>query len=78
MPDSESQITLSREIFNKGLRELQTQSIHLPRDPHAAWFDFRSVRVRYEPQLAVLGRITEALQSDWSSWPEYGMEAVHL
>lgn len=70
LPETEAQISLSQETFKKALRELQALSIQLPRDPQAAWFDFRSVRVRYEPQLAVLGRITDAPRSDWSSWPD--------
>jgi hypothetical protein len=39
-------------------------------DLGAAWVAFRAVRARYEPLLAVLGRMTDAPQSEWSSWTE--------
>jgi hypothetical protein len=39
------------------------------RDDHdAAWREFRRVRARYEPLIAVMGRMTDAPRSDWSSW----------
>jgi hypothetical protein len=39
-------------------------------DRVAAWDAFRAVRARYEPLLAVLGAMTDAPRSDWSSWSE--------
>ena len=39
-------------------------------DREAAWREFRQIRARYEPLIAVLGRMTDAPRSDWSSWSE--------
>ena len=35
-----------------------------------AWRAFRQILARYEPVIAVLGRMTDAPRSDWSSWSD--------
>jgi hypothetical protein len=39
-------------------------------DTEKAWSDFRRTRARYEPLLAVIGRMTDAPRSEWSSWSD--------
>ena len=63
-------ITLPRETFDTGCRELAELGLPMRDDGDAAWAAFRRVRARYEPLLAVLGVVTFAPRSDWSSWSE--------
>ena len=69
-PEPNADITLSEERFNEAYRELQDQGIPVREDRHATWLAFCAVRARYEPLLAVLGRMTDAPRSDWSSWSD--------
>ena len=39
-------------------------------DEDESWHAFRKLRARYEPLLAVLGRMTDAPRSEWSSWSD--------
>ncbi len=71
-PEPHEEITLSKELFDAARRELADLQVPLRRDRDASWSEFRSVRARYEPLLAVLGRMTDAPRSDWSSWSETG------
>jgi hypothetical protein len=39
-------------------------------DEQESWEAFRHIRVRYESLLSVLGRMTDAPRSEWSSWSD--------
>jgi hypothetical protein len=67
-PDEEPEISLPRTTFDEALEELGARGISLREDHDAAWRDFRRARARYEPLLTMLGRLTDAPRSDWSSW----------
>ena len=69
-PDEEAEITLAPELFHDALRELREVGVPLGDDQDAAWREFRRIRARYEPLIAVLGRMTDAPRSDWSSWTD--------
>lgn len=69
-PDEDSEITLAPQLFHDALRELDESGVPLRDDEEAAWREFRRIRARYEPLIAVLGRMTDAPRSDWSSWSE--------
>lgn len=69
-PEPGAEILLSQEKFNSAFSHLQRIGVPMRDDRDAAWVAFRSVRARYEPLVAVLGRMTDAPQSDWSSWSE--------
>jgi hypothetical protein len=71
-PDDETEITLTREQFEDARRELGELEVPLRGDSDGAWRDFRRLRARYEPLIAVLGRMTDAPRSEWSSWVEKG------
>ena len=68
-PEPGATIALSEEKFNQAHGELQSMGVPM-RDRTAAWAEFRAVRARYEPVLAVLGTMTDAPRSDWSAWSE--------
>jgi hypothetical protein len=61
---------LSREKFDAAFRELAAHGVPMRTDPDKAWSDFRHIRARYEPLLAVIGRMTDAPRSDWSPWSD--------
>jgi hypothetical protein len=69
-PEPDADIALTEEQFNQGRRDLEALDIPVRPDRHASWLEFRSLRARYEPLLAVLGRMTDAPRSDWSSWSD--------
>jgi hypothetical protein len=69
-PDDEATIALPRERFDDALRRLGGEGVPLHDDSDAAWDEFRRIRARYEPLIAVLGRMTDAPRSDWSSWTD--------
>jgi hypothetical protein len=69
-PEDDAEITLPPELFTDALRELDEHGVPLRDDHDAAWREFRRIRARYEPLIAVLGRMTDAPRSDWSSWSE--------
>ena len=67
-PEPNAEIALSQDRFNQAYDELSAVGVPMREDRTAAWSAFRGLRARYEPLLAVLGRKTDAPQSDWSSW----------
>lgn len=69
-PEPGAEILLSREKFDQAYGELQGIGVPMREDRDAAWTAFRASRARYEPLLAVLGRMTDAPKSDWSSWSD--------
>ena len=69
-PEPGAEILLSEEKFNEAFSHLQSIGVPMRDDRQAAWVAFRAQRARYEPLLAVLGRMTDAPRSDWSSWTE--------
>ncbi len=71
-PDDETEITLTREQFDDARRRLGELDVPLHADGEEAWRDFRRLRARYEPLIAVLGRMTDAPRGEWSSWTEEG------
>ena len=70
LPEPDALITLSEDQFNEARRELQDLGVPVQEDRPATWLAFRAVRARYEPLLAVLGRMTDAPRSEWSSWSD--------
>jgi hypothetical protein len=69
-PEPGAEIALSEEMFDAAFSHLQNLGVPMRDDRDAAWVAFRAVRARYEPLLAVLGRMTDAPRSAWSSWTE--------
>lgn len=69
-PEPDATIALSQAKFDEALTELEGIGVPMREDRHAAWTAFRSTRARYEPIVAILGRMTEAPRGDWSSWSE--------
>ena len=69
-PERAADSILPEEKFNTACSQLQSIGVPMRDDRDAAWAAFRALRARYEPLLAVLGRMTDAPRSDWSSWPE--------
>lgn len=69
-PEPEAEILLPEPVFLAGLDRLAQAGIPLAEDRRRAWQDFRRVRSRYEPLVAVLGGMTDAPRSDWSSWSD--------
>jgi hypothetical protein len=69
-PEDEAEITLPAQLFNDALRRLADDGVPLRDDHETAWREFRQIRARYEPLIAVLGRMTDAPRSDWSSWSD--------
>ena len=64
------EVSLARDAFDAGCRELAELGIPMRPDGDAAWRAFRRGRARYEPLLVLLGSITFAPRSDWSPWSE--------
>ena len=69
-PEPEADITLSKQRFDEACGELRDLGIPVRDDRARSWSEFRSARARYEPLLAVIGRLTDAPRSEWSSWSE--------
>jgi hypothetical protein len=69
-PEPDAEIILSEKKFDTAFSDLQSLGVPMRDDRDAAWLAFRAQRARYEPVLAVLGRMTDAPRSDWSSWTE--------
>jgi hypothetical protein len=69
-PEPDAEIMLSEEKFDAAFSHLEDIGVPMHDDRASAWAAFRSVRARYEPLVAVLGRMTDAPRSDWSSWTE--------
>jgi hypothetical protein len=69
-PEPDAEIALPREKFDAAFLELRALGVPMRQDPEKAWSDFRVTRARYEPLLAVIGRMTDAPRSEWSSWSE--------
>jgi hypothetical protein len=69
-PEPGAEIALPRERFDAAFRDLRERGVPMRQDPEQAWSDFRSTRARYEPLLAVIGRMTDAPRSEWSSWSD--------
>lgn len=66
----EAEIALSRDRFAAARDELAFLEVPLVADEDESWHAFRKLRARYEPLLAVLGRMTDAPRSEWSSWSD--------
>lgn len=60
--------SLPREKFDEAYRDLAARGVPMRDDRAAAWKAFVACRAEYEPLLAVLGAITDAPRSPWSSW----------
>jgi hypothetical protein len=69
-PDDEPEILLARTTFDAGCDEMADRGVPMRGDRDAVWKDFRRARARYEPLLTMLGRMTDAPRSDWSSWSD--------
>jgi hypothetical protein len=69
-PEDEAEITLPAQLFEDALRRLSDDGVPVRDDHERAWREFRQIRARYEPLIAVLGRMTDAPRSDWSSWSD--------
>jgi hypothetical protein len=69
-PAEEAEIALSPDQFAAARRELAALEVPIVEDEQGSWRAFRQMRARYEPLLAVLGRMTDAPRSDWSSWSD--------
>lgn len=71
-PEDEAEIVLSHAQFLAAREELASLEVPIVDDEPASWRDFVRLRARYEPLIAVLGRMTDAPRSDWSSWSDDG------
>jgi hypothetical protein len=69
-PEPDAEIVLPERRFDQACDELRELGLPLRQDRARSWSEFRSARARYEPLLAVIGRLTDAPRSDWSSWSE--------
>ena len=69
-PEPDAEIALPRPRFDQACDQLRDAGVPLREDLVAAWAQFRAARARYEPMLAVIGRLTDAPRSDWSAWSE--------
>jgi hypothetical protein len=69
-PEDDAEITLPTQLFDDALRQLGDEGVPLHDDHETVWREFRQIRARYEPLIAVLGRMTDAPRSDWSSWSD--------
>jgi hypothetical protein len=69
-PEEEAEILLSQDQFTDGCQTMAERGIPIRPDTDAAWRDFRRTRARYEPLIAVLGAMTDAPRSEWSSWTD--------
>jgi hypothetical protein len=69
-PEEEAEILLSQDQFTSSCQTMADRGIPIRPDSDAAWRDFRRMRARYEPLIAVLGAMTDAPRSEWSSWTD--------
>src|ERR1700744_741524 len=69
-PEPGAEITLSEELFNQAVAELRDLGITIRPDHARSLSECQSARARYEPFLAVLGRLMDAPRNEWSSWSE--------
>jgi hypothetical protein len=69
-PEPGAEIALPQDRFDQAFEELRALGVPMVEGRAAAWNAFRALRARYEPLLAVLGRMTDAPRSDWSSWSD--------
>jgi hypothetical protein len=69
-PEPGADIRLSAKKFDAARRDLEARGVPVREDIDCSWTGFRALRARYEPLLAVLGRMTDAPRSDWSSWSD--------
>lgn len=69
-PEPNAEIALSEQKFDQARGELRDLGVPVREDRPRSWSEFRSARARYEPLLAVIGGMTDAPRSDWSSWSE--------
>jgi hypothetical protein len=69
-PEPDAEIVLPEERFDQACNELRDLGVPLREDLSRSWSEFRSARARYEPLLAVIGPLTDAPRSDWSSWSD--------
>lgn len=69
-PEARAETALPRERFDEGMERLRRAGVPVHDDLELAWEQFRRLRAQYEPLIAVLGRMTDAPRSDWSSWSE--------
>jgi hypothetical protein len=67
-PGDGPEIVLDRSTFDAGCDALADAGVPMRVDRDDAWKEFRHARARYEPLLTMLGRMTDAPRSDWSSW----------
>jgi hypothetical protein len=67
-PGPGAEIALPQQRFDQACDELGDLGVPLRVDRARSWSEFQSARARYEPLLAVIGRLTDAPRSDWSSW----------
>ena len=69
-PEPDAEIALPQQRFDQACSDLRDLGVPLRGDLARAWSEFRATRARYEPLLAVIGRLTDAPRSDWSSWSD--------
>jgi hypothetical protein len=69
-PEPGAEIQLPPEKFDAARSALEAVGVPVRNDRDATWTAFRALRARYEPLLAVLGRMTDAPRSDWSPWSD--------
>ena len=69
-PEPDAEIALSEQKFDQAYAELRDLGVPMRDDQSRSWSEFRSKRARYEPLLAVIGRLMDAPRSEWSSWSE--------
>jgi hypothetical protein len=69
-PEPDAEIALPERRFDQACDELRDLGVPLYEDRARSWSEFRATRARYEPLLAVIGRLTDAPRSDWSSWSD--------
>jgi hypothetical protein len=67
---TEVETVLPADLYVAACRQLERLGVPVHQDHDTAWRDFRRMRARYEPLIAVLGRMTDAPRSNWSSWSE--------
>ena len=70
MAEPNAEISLPQAKFEEARLQLDELGVPLRGDGQSAWHEFRSLRARYEPLIAVLGRMTDAPRSEWSAWSD--------
>jgi hypothetical protein len=81
-PAADATIALSYEEFRAGCTRLAQAGVPVHADLDASWTAFRQLRARYEPLVALLGRMTDAPRGEWSAWsddtPRYTPPLLHM